>query len=604
MIFFEELKRRNVFKVGIAYGITAWVMAQMAELAADSFLAPDWVMKMLISMLMLGFPVALVMAWAYEMTPQGLRRETEIANEQPTSRSSGKLDRGIIFALILALAYIAYDKLVLDPILEETLVETISRQTAEVIPAQETSGLNERSIAVLPFVNMSDDDSNQYFSEGLSEELLNLLVKIPELQVAARTSSFSFKGKDVNIAEIGKELNVSYVLEGSVRKAGNKVRITAQLIKTDDGFHVWSETFDRTLDDIFMVQDEISNAVVSALKVQLVGAVPEVRTTDPEVYSLYLQGKYFNNLRNNEYLERALLAYRQALVIDPDYAPAWVGISITYEEQAKIGALGRKRANELAMSAVEKALAIDDEMAEAWASLAYLKRNLWDWAGAKAAIDKAISLEPNNALVVGTAATLAGTFGQLEKSIELFEQVVRQDPLNLSSLRALGARYGSIGRLDDALEALNQIKTINPDFPEINIITAAMYLLKGEAETALIEIKKEPRGFYYRYMEARILSTLGREAEAQAVIDNILNDPDQIIPTALAGTYAWRGEKDLAFKWLEIAYENRSTSLVYFLRNRWSAKLEDDPRYPVFIEKLGLLEEYKAIPEPDKEVQP
>jgi TolB-like protein len=451
---------------------------------------------------------------------------------------------------------------------------------------------------------MSDDDGNEYFSEGLSEELLNLLVKIPELQVAARTSSFSFKGKDVKIAQIGKELKVTYVLEGSVRKAGSQVRITAQLIKSDDGFHLWSETYDRNLDDIFVVQDEIANAVVSALKVTLIGAVPEPRKTDPEVYSLYLQGKYFTNLRGGTHLEKAIIAYKEALAIDPDYAPAWVGLSISYQDQYKIGSLSKKEAYELSLAAVENALSIDEGLAEAWASLAYLKRGHWDWQGAKTAIEKAIRIEPNNVLVLGTAATLAGTFGQLETAVELLERAVGLDPLNLSALRALAARYRNIGRLDDALEAFNGVKAINPDYPGINNNVGMIWLWKGEPEKALTEINKEPNSVYYAYAKATVLSTLGNEAEAQATISGILEKPDQVNPVAMAGTYAWRGENDLAFEWLDKAYDQRSTDLVYILRNRWHKNLWNDPRYPVFIEKLGLLEEWKVMPKPDQEVQP
>ena len=448
---------------------------------------------------------------------------------------------------------------------------------------------------------MSDDESNQYFSEGLSEELLNLLVKIPELRVAARTSSFSFKGKDVKISQIGKELNVAYVLEGSVRKADNQVRITAQLIKVDDGFHLWSETFDRNLDDIFAVQDEIANAVVTALQVTLAGAIPELRKTDPEVYSLYLQGQYFNNIRGKEDLHRALAAFKQALAIDPSYAPAWVGISINYQDLARNNWLSKEQAYELSLAAVESALAIDSEMADAWASLAYLKRNRGDWAEARTAIEKAITLEPNNSIVTGTAATLAGTFGQLEKSIELFEQNVRRDPLSLSSLYALGNRYAWIGRFDNALEIYNRIISVNAEFPGIHRNVAIVYLWKGEAKTALTELEKDPAARFYAHVKARILSTLGNEAEAQAIIDEILKKPDQLSPASLALTYAWRGENDLAFVWFDKAMEQDPGSLSYILRNRWNRKLENDPRYPVFIEKLGLLNEWKAIPKSDKE---
>jgi len=268
--FFEELKRRNVFRVGIAYAITTWLIAQIAGLAADSFGAPDWVMKMLITILLLGFPIAMVMAWAYEMTPEGLRRDEGDAPGDTANTS--KLDRTIIITLVAALAYFAYDKFVLDPARDAALLKSAGVQVQEPIGAVVVpESTAPPSIAVLPFVNMSDDAGNEYFADGLSEELLNILVKIPELRVSARTSSFSFKGTDATVAEIAAELGVSYVLEGSVRKAGNKVRITAQLIKANDSLNLWSENFDRTLDDIFVVQDEIASRVSRALQVTLLG---------------------------------------------------------------------------------------------------------------------------------------------------------------------------------------------------------------------------------------------------------------------------------------------------------------------------------------------
>ena len=275
-------------------------------------------MKMIITVLVLGFPVALVMAWAYELTPEGLRRESDVEHGQSSAQANAsKLDRTITIAL--AVAYFSYDKFVLDPSRDAAMLqnaESVTQQepeTPEPVPLDRPS-----SIAVLPFVNMSDDAGNEYFSEGLSEELLNLLVRIPELRVAARTSSFSYKGKDTKIAQIGEELGVTHVIEGSVRKSGSQIRITAQLIKADNGFHLWSQTYDRTLDNIFQIQDEIATAVVKELKITLLGAIPERQETDPEVHTLYLQGKYFMNLQNNENLEKAVSAFKQALKLDPD----------------------------------------------------------------------------------------------------------------------------------------------------------------------------------------------------------------------------------------------------------------------------------------------
>jgi TolB-like protein len=240
--FFNELKRRNVFRIGIAYSIVSWLIAQIADLAADAFFAPDWVMKMIITVLFLGFPVALVMAWAYELTSEGLRRESDVGHGQSSVQANAsKLDRTITIALILAVVYFSFDKFVLDPRRDAVMLESVTQQAPEASePTSEPVPLDQSSsIAVLPFVNMSDDAGNEYFSEGLSEELLNLLVRIPELRVAARTSSFSYKGKDTKIAQIGEELGVTHVLEGSVRKSGSQIRITAQLIKADVCFNLW-----------------------------------------------------------------------------------------------------------------------------------------------------------------------------------------------------------------------------------------------------------------------------------------------------------------------------------------------------------------------------
>ena len=248
------------------------------------------------------------------------------------------------------------------------------------------------------------------------------------------------------------------------------------------------------------------------------------------------------------------------------------------------------------MAATEKALEIDHNMADAWASLAYLKRGRSDWAGAKVAIDKAIKLEPNNFLVVGTAATLAGTFGQLDKSIELFELNVRQDPLGLGSLRALAIRYICAGRFDEALEALNRVLVIHPGFPAVHINLAGTYLLKGDAETALIEINKDPSFFWQAFMKVRILSTLGREAEAQVMIKQLLEGPADQAPLAMAATYAWRGENDLVFEWFEKARLQGTVSFAIFLIDPWFRNLVNDPRYALFVEEIGLLEYWKAMP--------
>jgi len=575
---FKELKRRNVIRVTIAYAVAAWLLIEITATTFPILKLPDWSVTLVTVLVLIGFPLALILAWAFELTPEGIKLEKDVVRSESITHITGrKLDFAIIAVLAVALVFFA----------------STHQWSSEIGHAE----IADKSIAVLPFVNMSDDAGNEYFSDGLSEELLNLLVKIPELRVAARTSSFSYKGKDVKIAQIGEELNVTHVLEGSVRKAGNHVRITAQLVKADDGFHLWSETFDRTLDDIFVVQDEIAKAVVDELKINLLGAMPVGRTTDPEVYSLYLQGKYFRNLRGEENLEKAVAAFKQALAIDPDYAPAWIGIQVAYSLQANYSQRPEEETRALAMEAVERALAIDENMASAWAGLAYLKRSSeWDWQGARVAINKALKLEPNNADVLPAAASLAGTFGRLSESVELFERNVELDPLRLGSLRALGIRYRNVGRFDDAFETFRRVQALNPNYPGIHDDLGGTYLMSGDPKNALVEVEKSSPGQFHSYLLTLIHSDLGKEAKARSMIDELLETSAHDFPLAMASVYAWRGENDAAFEWLEIAYQQRDYRLVHFLGNLWYRNLTTDPRYPVFVEKLGLLEEWKAMP--------
>jgi len=295
---FNELKRRNVFRVGVAYIVVAWLVAQVLQLVFESFGTPDWVMKTILVLLATGLPLALFFAWAFEMTPEGIKREHEIDRSQSiTSQTGKKLNLTIITVMALALAYFAFDKFVISEREIAITTETVAEETTapnappQVVTSEATTE-TDNSIAVLPFINMSSDEEQEYFSDGLSEELLNLLAKIPELKVASRSSSFQFKGEKIDITEVAQKLKVSHVLEGSVRKAGSHVRITAQLVKADDGYHMWSETYDRSLDNIFAIQDEISAAVVAALKIELLGEAPKSEVVNPEAYALWMKGRY------------------------------------------------------------------------------------------------------------------------------------------------------------------------------------------------------------------------------------------------------------------------------------------------------------------------
>ena len=303
MSLISELNRRNVLRVGAAYLVVAWLIIQVAETIFPLFGFDDTPARIVVVVLAIGFPLALILSWVYELTPEGLKLEKDIDRSRSITHHTGKkLDRAIIVTLALAVGYFAVDKFVLDPVRDEMLEENVAERVRDEMLIE---SYGDRSIAVLPFVNMSDDAGNEYFSDGISEEVLNLLARISDLRVISRSSAFSFKGKDVAIPAIAEQLNVAHVLEGSVRKSGNTVRITAQLIEGRTDTHLWSETYDRELDDIFAIQDEIAATVVDKLRITLLGDTPRSKSLKPEAYSLFLQARQLRRLQSAESLLEA-----------------------------------------------------------------------------------------------------------------------------------------------------------------------------------------------------------------------------------------------------------------------------------------------------------
>ena len=340
--FFAELKRRNVIRAAVLYIGAIWALAQGIAQLGSSVGAPEWATRWFLVAAAIGFPFWLAFAWFFEFTPEGIKREAEVEPHESIAHHTGrKLDFAIIGVLAIAVVLLVTDRFVLHHGVNEEAV------------------VAEHSIAVLPFVDMSSGKDQEYFSDGISEELLNLLAKIPQLHVAARTSSFSFKGKNAPVPEIARTLLVAHVLEGSVRKSGDQVRITAQLIRAVDGYHVWSETWDRKLDDIFKIQDEIAADVVKQLKVTLLGAAPKARATDPNAYALELQARQLARQGTSRSIDEAIAARRQALAIDPGYVDAWSGIAGLYMSQANKGLKPIDESYALARAAVQRALEID-----------------------------------------------------------------------------------------------------------------------------------------------------------------------------------------------------------------------------------------------------
>jgi len=449
------------------------------------------------------------------------------------------------------------------------------------------------SIAVLPFADMSPEKNQEYFSDGLAEELLNDLAKIPGLRVAARTSSFQFKGKNEDLRTVGEKLNVGAILEGSVRKQGSRVRITAQLIKAGDGFHLWSETYDREMNDIFAVQEDIARAVAGSLKVALLGgktATPSAQGTNAEAYNAYLQGEYFLKRHGKENLEKSIGYYEQAIKLDSGYAPAWVGLARARSNQADRGYLPVEEGYRKAREAAERALALDPNLAEAHAAMGGIKMSYdWDWAGADASYQRALALEPGNATVVRDAAVLAKTLGRFEEAMALDRRAVELDPINVPShFNTLGLAAYYAGRSEEAAAAFKKTLELNPEFPGTHTSLGQVYLAQAHPQEALAEMEREPEPAFRLQGQALAYHALGRKKEADAALAELIAKYHAEAAFQIAEVYAFRREADPAFEWLERAYAQRDSGLAEMKGDPLLKSLERDPRYAAFLKKMRL----------------
>ncbi len=587
MSFFNELKRRNVFKVAAAYIIVGWLIMQAGDTLAPALHLPEWINSALVFFLILGFPIAMFFAWAFELTPEGLKKEKEVDRTHSITHVTGrKLDFAIIGLMAIALGYFAFDKFVLDPQRDAVIVQTAQQATDEdAVP-----GLDDKSIVVLPFVNMSSDPEQEYFSDGLSEELMNLLAKIPELKVTSRSSAFSFKGQNIDIPTVAAKLKVAHVLEGSVRKAGNRVRITAQLIKADSDVHMWSETYDRELDDVFAIQDEIAQAVVSVLQIKLLGVAPTSAKTDTKAYTFYLQGKHFDSLSTDEGWQSAEAAYREALAIDPDYSRAWAGLSLTLRSRANFGHIDLHEGTESARQAAERALEIDENLAEAWSALARIQFVYdWDWDRARGTILTALQHGPRHADALQNAATIFRGLGWPDEAVDYARRALETDPLSRSALRTLGVTYWAVGRHADSRTAYRQMLALYPEQVDMHAFTANSLMLDGKPEEALHELSLEKHEFWVLFAESMILHSLGRYEEADQVTQRYIEENHVGFAFQFADIFAWQSKPDQAFEWLEIASENHDGGFSQILSDPFLVSLQQDSRWEPLLLKVGLL---------------
>ncbi len=582
--FLAELKRRRVFRVIAVYGIVAFGIIEAADIMAPRMALPDWTVTLVVWVALFGFPVAIFLAWVFDLTPEGVRRTAEAAP-------------GEIEAIVAAPASTRWPAAVFAFVGVTALLAGAwfaGRQSAAE-GADLTDGPVAASIAVLPFVNMSSDQEQAYFSDGISEELLNLLARIPELRVAARTSSFSFRDQNLEITEIADRLNVAHVLEGSVRKSGDEVRITVQLIRAEDGFHLWSETWDRTLDDIFAIQDEIAADVVAQLQVTLLGTVPTVEETDPAAYTLLLQARQLGRQNLAKAFEESNALYGQALEIDAQYASAWAGLAKNYALQAGRGLRPHAEGSELAREAAMRTLAIDPEHAGAHAVLGRIAGTYDnDLAAAARHYERALELDPTNLDILQRAARLVRVLDRVDEAVVLLEFVVARDPVNVNGHAGLGLYYLWAGRLEESIATTRTALSLSPRNNWLQYIIGEALLLKGEYEAALQEMQRESAEDWRMIGMPMVYHALGRATESDAALAELIDKYAESRAFNIAYLLAFRGEADRAFEWLDRAVENNEAGLAQISVELMFANIHDDPRWLPFLESIGKSPEQLA----------
>ncbi|MEM9304778.1 MAG: hypothetical protein AAGE01_21885 [Pseudomonadota bacterium] len=514
----EELKRRNVFRVAIFYVVASWLVLQVGDLLFDLMGLPDWSLRIVLGVLVLAFPIVVIFAWAFEITPDGIKRERDVDRSQSITTETGrKLELSTIVLLLIVGGLLIYQQFLASP---APAPATIASEPEPAAPEPRTAGAppDDLTLAVLPFRNISGDDENEYFVDGLSEELMNMLAGIESLRVAARTSAFSFKGKDVKVQEIGRELQVGHVLEGSLRKAGNRIRVSAQLIQTTDGFQLWSETFDRELDDVFALQDEIASNVADALRVELLGEAASPNGPDPAAFDRYLAGRFHLRQLAAGSAERAVQEFQRAIEIDPDYAAAWAGLADAYRIVEEYAGMPLEESRTLQEEAIERAEALDPGLPEVITARATTMAFGGRLTEALDEFEKVLKLQPNNSDLLVRAAEAAASLGQIKRHDRWIAEAARIDPLNVQvQSHAVELLYHG-GDLDGAWARLAELERDWPNDPNVQDVAINAALRSGDAVRGLKHLQRlhelRPRDVFAHRFIHMIWKSLGVDDNA------------------------------------------------------------------------------------------
>ena len=584
--FFAELKRRNVYKVAVAYAVVGWLLVQVATQVFPFFEIPNWAVRLVVLLVIAGLPIALVIAWAFELTPQGLKRTHDVDPLLATDvgvAASARQPRKHTWIVVVIIAGAMSLGLFF-----------LGRSSA---PTKQSgaSEASSQSIAVLPFVNMSSDKEQEYFSDGLSEELLNQLAQVAQLRVIARTSSFSFKGKEVDVATIAKALNVANVLEGSVRKSANTLRVTAQLIRASDSSHLWSQTYDRDLTDVFKVQDEIAGKVVAALKVTLLPTqeLPKAqRTNNPEAYQQYLQGRYYLNRFSIADFDKARVFLERACQLDPKFPVAWAALSQVWAAQTgwadKLTRIQFAAGLAEARRTAERALELDPDLPEALTARFTIQFLYdFDWKGAADTIRRAQAVAPSDPVILISAAQAAAIFGDYNGAVNLAQKAVALDPVNAQVRVYLATALLQARRPAESRAEFERVAELNPSTPWAFAGSGMANLVEGKNAEALVASERDTSEFGRLVVCAVALWNLHRNQESDAALATLIKDDADVGAFQIAEVYSARGDKDEAFAWLERARRQQDGGLAYYPNEPLLDPLRSDPRWVTFQRSMG-----------------
>lgn len=586
MLIFRELKRRNVFRVGAAYVVVAWLLIQVAETIFPLFGFGDTPARIVVIVLAIGLLPALVLSWVFEFTPEGLKRDDEVDRSLAIDlRNAKRLDRIIMVVLVLAVGYFAVDKFVFSESREASIAEQAREEgRTEAL----VSSYGDKSIAVLAFEDMSSAGDQEYLSDGIAEELLNLLAKVPDLRVISRSSAFSFKGQSVEIPEIARRLNVAHILEGSVRKSGNRLRITAQLIDARSDTHLWSETYDRVLDDVFAIQDEIAATVARRLKSTLLGAVQKSAPVNPAAYEILLESRYASRQGTAEGYLRSNELADQALQLVPDYVDALVIKAKNYSNMAEAGVLPREESYELAREMAARALEAGPDQAgahsaTAWVALYYLN----DRVLAARHFERANQLDPSNPAMLSNAAGFLLKLRRFDKATAVYEFVVERNPVNAIAHFNLGQAYFAARRFDDAAAAYESVVTLSPEFRGGYLWLSKALLMSGKPEAACEAANKE--AFEPFRILARSFCTfeLGEMEEADALLTWMMEKGASKFPYDIASVWAYRKDGERLEEWIRNTINYKDNDIGDPVMDPFFSFVLEDPKWQTLMQALG-----------------